>query len=139
MNFLSKLAASIKSTTISLLKWSRIVGEDNHLDWTTTSLVAVIGILVFKVSSPGLGELAALLLTLLARAHKKYLGSKDADRQQKHEAIVQAAQDEIKAINAAQDEQLNLVRAEIAALAAKTQKATEFMGDLKTRLDLNYP
>lgn len=73
---LSSLTSSIKSATIKFLQFMRLVGDDGHWDWTTASLVTTLLVLGFKVESPGVGEIAALALTLLARGHKKYLSAK---------------------------------------------------------------
>lgn len=81
-NFLSK----IKSSTVSLLKFMRLVGDDGHWDWTTASLVVTLSVLSFKVTNPGPAELAALALTLLARGHKKQISAKHATEQDKTNA-----------------------------------------------------
>lgn len=133
----SNAATKLKETTIRFLKFMRIVGEDNHIDWTTTSLVVVVFILAFKVTSPGIGELGALLLTLLARGHKKYLGSKADERHAQLEAVVKAAKEEIHDINTAQDEQLQAIKNDVQALSKQSQKATEYMADLNTKLGLS--
>jgi len=130
MNYLSKL----KTHTLSFLKWARLVGEDDHLDWTTVSLVTVLAVIAFKVTNPGVGELAALFLTLLARAHKKHISSKLVAKLAEHKAVVTAAQEELRSINSEQDEKLAKLSSRLDKSDAHNARLTAFLNDLDTRM-----
>lgn len=70
------LGEVVKAQIVRFLKFMRLVGDDGAWDWTTAALIASLFVLVFKIESPGIAELGAFFLALMARAHKKYLGAK---------------------------------------------------------------
>lgn len=67
---------AIKQAALNTCIFFGLVDDhDRRWNWTTTTLILVLVGLPFGILPPGL-DLVALLLALLARAHKKVLGNK---------------------------------------------------------------
>lgn len=108
-NLLSKL----KTNTINFLKFMRLVGDDNHWDWTTTALAASIFVLMFRVTAPGIGEIATFFIALLARAHKKQIAYKSAQEQAQQSAQMAAQLEAAHAKIASVSAELDRVKTEV--------------------------
>lgn len=103
----------VKSQILAGLKFARLA-DDDGMDLTNLTLYVVLAGMIFKFLPTGV-DVAVLLITLLARAHKKQIGSK---------AAVKGA------------EQIQAVADELGKVKAKAEKHTQDMEELKTRFGI---